>query len=191
MSGRELAERARAVQSDLKVLYTSGYTRNAIVHGGRLDPGVDLIVKPFSYQALARKVRDMLDTGRSGRLLVVQDDVTSAMSIALEEGGYLVDTTPDTAEALGRVRLGGAHYDAIVIDGAAGKAREKLAGELRALHRDLPLLLKGGKDEARLKALFATDRCTAVVGEMEDDDLIEALTRVGVRCAAKADPSRE
>ena len=63
MSGRELAERARAVQPDLRILYTSGYTRDAIVHGGRLDPGVDLLVKPFTYQALARKVREMLDGG--------------------------------------------------------------------------------------------------------------------------------
>ncbi len=62
MSGRELAERARAIQPDLRILYTSGYTRDAIVHGGRLDPGVDLIVKPFTYQSLAQKVRDMLDT---------------------------------------------------------------------------------------------------------------------------------
>ena len=57
MSGRELADRARAVQPELKVLYTSGYTRNAIVHGGRLDAGVEVIAKPFTYQALAENYR--------------------------------------------------------------------------------------------------------------------------------------
>ena len=57
MSGRELADRARAVQPELKVIYTSGYTRNAIVHGGRLDAGVEVIAKPFTYQALAAEGR--------------------------------------------------------------------------------------------------------------------------------------
>ncbi|MBX9815788.1 MAG: PAS domain-containing protein, partial [Sphingomonas sp.] len=47
MSGRDLADSARAVQPGLKLLYTSGYTRNAIVHAGRLDPGVEMIAKPF------------------------------------------------------------------------------------------------------------------------------------------------
>ena len=61
MSGRELADTARQHQPGLKLLYTSGYTRNAIVHAGRLDHGVEMIAKPFTYQALAQKVRDVLD----------------------------------------------------------------------------------------------------------------------------------
>jgi hypothetical protein len=47
------------------VLFTTGYARNAIVHHGRLDPGVELIVKPYTYAALARKIRTMLETGKS------------------------------------------------------------------------------------------------------------------------------
>jgi PleD family two-component response regulator len=46
----------------LKVLFTSGYTQNAIVHGGRLDPGVELLSKPYSRQQLATKVRQVLGT---------------------------------------------------------------------------------------------------------------------------------
>ncbi|NIJ09481.1 PAS domain S-box-containing protein [Sphingomonas vulcanisoli] len=61
MSGAELAAAARLAQPDLRVLFTSGYTRNAIVHGGRLDPGVEMISKPFTYSALAAKIRDTLD----------------------------------------------------------------------------------------------------------------------------------
>jgi CheY-like chemotaxis protein len=49
------------LRPNLKVLFTTGYARNAIVHQGRLDPGVDLIVKPFTYAALAAKLRQMLD----------------------------------------------------------------------------------------------------------------------------------
>ncbi len=61
MSGAQLAALARGARSDLKVLFTTGYARNAIVHHGRLDPGVELITKPFSVSDLAVRVRDVLD----------------------------------------------------------------------------------------------------------------------------------
>ena len=61
MNGRELADEAQRRKSALKVLFTSGYARNAIVHHGHLDPGVELIVKPFTFTALATKVRRILD----------------------------------------------------------------------------------------------------------------------------------
>jgi len=59
-NGRELADEALHRKSDLKVLFTTGYTRNAIVHHGRLDQGVQMIGKPFSFDQLAAKVRAML-----------------------------------------------------------------------------------------------------------------------------------
>jgi CheY-like chemotaxis protein len=61
MSGRQLADAARISRPDLKVLYTTGYARNAIVHGGVLDPGTQLLPKPFSHAALAAKIRAVLD----------------------------------------------------------------------------------------------------------------------------------
>ena len=61
LNGRQLADQALRVRPDLKVLFTTGYTRNAIVHNGRLDQGVDLISKPFTFAALASKVRQVLD----------------------------------------------------------------------------------------------------------------------------------
>jgi CheY-like chemotaxis protein len=61
MTGAVLAERARAIRPDLKVLFTTGYARNAIVHHGRLDAGVELITKPFAYVDLAARVREILD----------------------------------------------------------------------------------------------------------------------------------
>ncbi len=60
-SGRDLADAAKLLRPDLKVLFTTGYSRNAIVHHGRLDPGVQLIGKPFTFEQLAARVRDMLD----------------------------------------------------------------------------------------------------------------------------------
>ena len=57
----ELAERACVLLPRLKVLFTSGYTQNAIVHGGRLDPGITLLSKPYRRDQLASKVRGILD----------------------------------------------------------------------------------------------------------------------------------
>ena len=62
MNGAKLAEAARALRPDLKILFTTGYTRNAVVHNGKLDEGVDLIGKPFSLEALALKIRTVLET---------------------------------------------------------------------------------------------------------------------------------
>ena len=56
----EMVRKAVQTLPALKVLYTSGYTQNAIVHGGRLDPGVELLSKPYSRQQLASKIRQVL-----------------------------------------------------------------------------------------------------------------------------------
>ncbi len=61
VNGRKLAEAAREKRPSLRVLYTTGYTRNAVVHNGVLDPGVELIGKPYSLDQLAAKVRQVLD----------------------------------------------------------------------------------------------------------------------------------
>ncbi len=67
MTGRQLAEAALAKRPDLKVLYTTGYTRNAVVHNGMIDVGVAFLAKPYSMADLARKVRDVLDGGGVNR----------------------------------------------------------------------------------------------------------------------------
>jgi signal transduction histidine kinase/CheY-like chemotaxis protein len=59
VNGRQLADEARRRRPELLVLFTTGYARNAIVHQGRLDPGVQLITKPFTFAALAAKVHAM------------------------------------------------------------------------------------------------------------------------------------
>jgi len=60
----ELARVARARLPELRVLFTSGYTENAIVHDGRLDAGVELLSKPYTREQLARKVRAVLEAKR-------------------------------------------------------------------------------------------------------------------------------
>ncbi len=64
MNGRQLSEAMKARRQDLKVLFMTGYSRNAIVHQGRLDPGVELIQKPLSQSVLATKIRSILDAGK-------------------------------------------------------------------------------------------------------------------------------
>ena len=61
LNGPQLAEAARRLCPGLKVLFTSGYTENAIVHHGRLDPGVDLLSKPYRRRDLAARIRRVLD----------------------------------------------------------------------------------------------------------------------------------
>lgn len=62
--GHKLAAQVRERRPGVQVLFTSGYTRNAIVHNGRLDYGVELITKPFTYEELAVRVRRLLDAPR-------------------------------------------------------------------------------------------------------------------------------
>jgi YesN/AraC family two-component response regulator len=61
MSGPELVEQLTAVCPSIKVLYMSGYTESTIVHHSMVDPGVALVLKPFTLSALAHKVREVLD----------------------------------------------------------------------------------------------------------------------------------
>ena len=61
MTGAQVAARASARRPAIKILFTTGYARNAIIHQGRLDKGVELITKPFSFADLAARVRDILD----------------------------------------------------------------------------------------------------------------------------------
>jgi DNA-binding response OmpR family regulator len=63
MNGRQLAEQVKLISPSTRVLYVSGYTSNAIVHYGVLDPGLWFLPKPFSLSALIAKVREVLDAG--------------------------------------------------------------------------------------------------------------------------------
>lgn len=64
ISGRELGRRAEQIKPGLKILYMTGYSRNAVVHQGRLDEGVNLLEKPVSQAKLAMRVREILDQSK-------------------------------------------------------------------------------------------------------------------------------
>ena len=188
MSGKELADLARKAQPQLKVLYTSGYTRNAIVHGGRLDAGVEMIAKPFTVSALAQKIRDVLDTGKSRRVLIVEADATVRLlaAEALTNASYGVEEAANAAEALGKVRAAQGRYDAVVIGARlADRAGDALASELRALHADLPLVLAGDGDLEAIAAKFVSDRCTFLLHKpFSGAMLVAAIKSVREGCGA-------
>jgi signal transduction histidine kinase/CHASE3 domain sensor protein/FixJ family two-component response regulator len=80
LRGRDVAERITAMRPDVKILYMSGYTENAIVHNGRLDDGVQLISKPFQRAELAVKVAELLADGDR-----VQDDAAEDNVVAMQK----------------------------------------------------------------------------------------------------------
>jgi PAS domain S-box-containing protein len=186
MSGRELADEIRKLQPDVRILYTSGYTRNAIVHHGRLDPGVEMIMKPFTFEALAQKVRDMIDTGRTNSVLIVQLEPTvrSLTAEALASSGFRTEEAATGAEAFGKVRAAQGRYDAVLLDDdLPDRPGEEVARELRALHSDLPILIASQERETELRAQFRDDRCIAVIAKpYKAGGIQEALRSLGISC---------
>jgi len=65
MSGRELGERIQIQRPDLRILYMSGYTDDAILRHGVLEDRIPFLQKPFTAEGLARKVREVLDLPRN------------------------------------------------------------------------------------------------------------------------------
>jgi two-component SAPR family response regulator len=61
MSGRELAEQVKALKPEMKILFTTGYARNAIIHNEKLHLGMSLLPKPYTIEQLADKIRAVLD----------------------------------------------------------------------------------------------------------------------------------
>jgi len=65
LASRQLGRRAQEMRPKLPILYVTGYSRNAVVHHGRLDEGVELLQKPVSLAELAGRVRELLDKAQS------------------------------------------------------------------------------------------------------------------------------
>lgn len=133
----DMARQAALLLPHLRVLFTSGYTQNAIVHGGRLDPDVELLSKPYSQEELAHKLRDILGTRaepafgindspepvddtsrptRALRVLVAEDDADSldAISEILHMLGHETAKAADGMEAI--ERLGADRFDVLLTD---------------------------------------------------------------------------
>lgn len=135
----DMARQAALLLPHLKILFTSGYTQNAIVHGGRLDPGVELLSKPYSQEELAHKLRDILgtpgeavlpggerpdtadcDTVASAaarlRILVVEDDSASLDAVCeiLQMLGDSTAKAVNAAQAMERLNVD--RFDVLLTD---------------------------------------------------------------------------
>jgi len=81
MSGKIMAEWLTTAYPDLQILFTSGYTDDALIHHGVLETGIELLSKPYTPATLAHRVREMLDNGSSGQTALAKD-LASGASIA-------------------------------------------------------------------------------------------------------------
>jgi PAS domain S-box-containing protein len=130
LKSRDLAVKAKARIPNLAVLFTSGYTENSIVHGGRLDPGVNLLSKPYTREALARKIRQVIDQGRKEHPTQVHLSPTPKPAApATEDDRGMEALTVLFVEDEALIRISAADYlqdeGMTVIE--AGSAREALA----------------------------------------------------------------
>jgi CheY-like chemotaxis protein len=185
MNGRQLAEAARSSRHRLKVLFTTGYARNAIMHEGRLEPGVQLITKPFTFAALSQKLRDMLDLNSAAtRILIVEDEelVQIVLAAHVEELGFEVEIAATAAEAKNKMLLLNGSIDAAIIDMGLPDARgDGLVIELRATYPTLPIVVSSGYDKAALQGkLAAAHNIEFLSKPYTQAELREALSRVGI-----------
>jgi PAS domain S-box-containing protein len=164
----ELARRARELLPQLAVLFTSGYTENAIVHGGRLDPGVELLGKPYTQEALGRKIRHVLANqqqravslsspkplrpvtlpNRHTVLLVEDDEIIRTTTAELVRGlGHEVKEAAAAAEALDILRS--MPVDVLMTDlGLPGIPGDVLARQAREVRPGIRIVFATGDGTA-------------------------------------------
>jgi CheY-like chemotaxis protein len=162
----ELSRQARALLPDLEVLFTSGYTEDAIVHGGRLDPGVSLLSKPYRPEDLARKLRHMFRNRQhllglqaaappkpvqntalavGLRVLFVEDneDLQLLTTEFLRMLGHEAAPFSSAEEALEALETG--TFDVLMTDvGLPGMSGLELAAKLSQRYPDMGLILASG-----------------------------------------------
>jgi signal transduction histidine kinase/DNA-binding response OmpR family regulator len=195
IGSRELARRARALRRGLAVLFTSGYTENAIIHHGRLDPDVALLSKPYGRDELARKVRALLRGRPRGagttaaadsrpaslHLLAVEDDLLVRMGTLqmLAALGHRVEEAASGAAALAAVDSAH-HFDAALVDlGLPDMRGEDLITELRRRKPGLAVIVTTGYGPEALGADLRSAAGIFIIGKpFSEPELRQALARL-------------
>lgn len=161
----ELARMARERLPKLAVLFTSGYTENAIVHGGRLDPGVELLGKPYTRESLARRIRQVLANQRQRshaearpplppagggeplRIVLVEDEdeIRDSTAMLLRHLGHEVREAVDAEQALGLISE---RADVLITDvQLPGMSGDLLAAQARSMAPGIRIVFATGKGE--------------------------------------------
>ncbi|MGJ5817410.1 PAS domain S-box protein [Paludibaculum fermentans] len=120
MGGRQLSEALAPICRKMRVLFMSGYTQNAIVQHGVLDPGLEFLAKPFHSRSLGERIKEVLSTPiRPRSVLLLEGDpaVSALLRDALEVGGYTVALATEASEAVARCRQ--KPVDLLVVDAVA------------------------------------------------------------------------
>uniref|UniRef100_UPI00396C46CD response regulator n=1 Tax=Paracoccus sp. TaxID=267 RepID=UPI00396C46CD len=188
MKSTDLARLAVERLPGLKILFTSGYAENAIVHAGRLDEGVELLSKPYGREDLARKLRHQLANGaqqavapsgsddadlKSNRLILVcEDDALIRMSVGdmLEDLGHSVLLARDATTALSLLAQN--RVDLLLTDvGLPDMPGNRLAQEARERDPELPVIFATGHSEVEGANL---DNRTALLMKPFDDRRLAA-----------------
>jgi len=187
MNGRELIEQVRELRPAMKVLFTSGYARQAIVHDGRLDPGVELLTKPFTRAQLADNVRRILDDVSSpqkhGVALVVEDDavVRSYVDEALVEFGFDVVDAGSSAAALSTIESQ-PRIDLAVIDIGLPDGKGTAIGAELLHHWPFIKVIMISGDPSTFTGSLTRDRQVAFVAKpFNREELRFALDRLAVK----------
>ncbi|MDN5786337.1 response regulator, partial [Pseudorhodobacter sp.] len=155
-TSRELAEKALDLRPGLSVLFTSGFVQDSIVHGGRLDAEVQLLVKPYTQATLAQKIRDLLGTAGAEKVSFPPDVVPSAAhsKIALdypEKAAPVLICEDDVLIRMNIAEVLREHGYQVLEAGTAKKALDMMAAEpVSLLITDIGLPDQTGEELARL-----------------------------------------
>ena len=188
MNGAQLVAAARELRPDIKVLFTTGYARNAIVHQGRLDAGVELITKPFTRVQLASRIRDVLDVPVSGSrkptALVIEDEALVRMFIVdqLQDLDFEVIEAANAAEGL-RAARDHQQFDVVIVDrGLPDRNGMEVVAELRTQLPSLPVIVASGYGDATDNTSLRNDPHIRFMSKPYDiDALTTALRALHVR----------
>jgi CheY-like chemotaxis protein len=183
-NGRQLVEQARQIRRDLRVLFTTGYARNAIIHDGRLDPGVELITKPFTQESLATRLRDILDARSTpARILLVEDEPLIRMVVVeyLLQAGFEVETAGSATAAMDKLKRIPGGADAMVVDvGLPDRRGESLIREVRAIYPDMPIIVATGMGRGVRSELQDVPRVAMLEKPYSEVALRTALRALGI-----------
>jgi PAS domain S-box-containing protein len=188
VNGAQLVAAARALRPDIKVLFTTGYARNAIVHQGRLDAGVELITKPFTRVQLASRIRDVLDVPvnavRAPTALVIEDEALVRMFLVdqLQDLGFEVIEAGTAAEGL-RAARNHQQLDVVIVDrGLPDRDGMEVVAELRTQLSSLPVIVASGYGDTLDDSSLRNDPDIRFMSKPYDiDALTTALRALHVR----------